>query len=244
MDKSILNSDYLQTAEAIATSSGPDAAARFLAPYRREVCEKLADAPAHIGDLLRISSQQMHYLCQAGMPDKSAGIAEWFLHTLHHLEEDIPAVDFVHLKRVLRESFSHFFMRYARALRDLDRIEDMRLSVRTALDLTQDLPLAMVSMVHLYVPLQMRDTLEGEPACEWLLKRYAECLAALDFSGQHQTPFRAALDEYQYGLRGAPEFEASKAALANLALAHPEDEAIATLVSLQGLSATKCQPKS
>lgn len=225
---------FFQQAEDIAQTDGPDAAAKFLAPYRREICEAMHETPSKIGELLQISSQQVFYLCQAKMPDKAAGIAEWFLHTLHHLETDMPAVEFVHLKRALRESFSRFFMRYARALRDLGRIEDMRLSVRTALDLTQELALAIVSMAHLYRPLQEHETLENEPAREWLLKRFAECLAALDFSGLHNTPFRAALDEYQYALRGDDKREEARLALQTLAETHPEDAAIATLGKLLG----------
>ncbi len=226
--------NYLDKAESVALSEGPDAAARFLGLYRREVCDALSQTPSKIGELLQISSQQMHYLCQADMPDKAVGIAEWFLHTLHHLEAGMSVVEFVHLKRALRESFSRFFMRYARALRDLGRMEDMRLSVRMALDLTQELALAIVSMAHLYRPLQTYETLENEPAREWLLKRFAECLAALDFSGQHDTPFRAALDEYQYALRGEDKLEEARTALNALSQAHPDDIAVSALCRLLG----------
>ncbi len=224
--------EILQKAETIAADQSPDDAARFLGPYRKASCEDLSDDPSKIGELLQITSAQVQYLTDANSPDKAAGIAEWFLHTLHHLEETIDKAQFIHIKRILRESFSNFFRRYARALRELDRIEDMRLAMRTSIDLTQEIPMAVVCMIHLYMPLRSRKTLEDLPAAQWLLDRYAEALAALDFSGFHDTPFRNAFDNYQFALRAPDQTDAIQAELEALCAKNSEDIALQTLYNL------------
>ena len=127
---------------------------------------------------------------------------------------------------------THFFRRYARALRDLDRIEDMRLAMRTSIDLTQEIPMAVVIMVHMYMPLRSRETLEDLPATQWLLDRYAEALAALDFSGLHDTPFRNAFDNYQFALRAPEQTDAIKAEIEALCAKNSEDIALQTLYNL------------
>ena len=224
--------DILSQAEQIAAQASPDDAARFLASYRKDACESLQNTPSAMADLLAITSAQMQFLIDAGASDKALGIAEWFLHTLHHYEETIDHGDFIKLKRTLRESFSRFFRRYARVLRDADRIEEMRIAMRTALDLTQMLPMAVVAMLHLYMPLRNRDCLEDEPAGEWLLKRCAEALAGLDFSGLHDTPFRNALDEFQFAMRSAENFIAAQEKIQILCSENPEDLSLKTLANL------------
>lgn len=224
--------DILSEAEKIAAQSTPDEAARYLAPHRKQACEALETTPTAIADLLAITSAQMQFLIDAGSSDKALGIAEWFLHTLHHLEETLEHGDFIKLKRAFRESFSRFFRRYARTLRDADRIEEMRIAMRTALDLTQMLPMAVVAMLHLYLPLRSRDTLEGEPSSEWLLKRCAEALAGLDFAGHHDTPFRNALDEFQFALRARENLDPARAQILALCAESPEDLSLQTLSNL------------
>ncbi|MBQ9242254.1 MAG: hypothetical protein IJ165_03375 [Proteobacteria bacterium] len=224
--------DILADAERIALQSSPDEAARFLASHRRQACDALQDSPANIANLLAITSAQMQFLIDAGTSDKALGIAEWFLHTLHHLEETIDQGDFIKLKRALREAFSRFFRRYARCLRDAGRIEEMRLAMRTALDLTQMLPMAIVAMLHLYMPLKTRDVLESEPSSEWLLKRCAEALAGLDFAGMNASPFRQALDEFQFALRSEENLPAARDQLRILCSENPEDITLKTLANL------------
>ncbi len=224
--------DILKQAEMVASEQSPDDAARFLAPHRKSACEDLSTDTSRIGDLLCITSAQMQYLIDAGASDKAIGVAEWFLHILHHLEESLADVDFRQLKRALRESFSRFFKRYAHALRDINRYEDMRIAMRTSLDLTMQLPLAIVSMLHLYAPLHQKDLIENESARDFLLKRYAEALAALDFSGLHDLPFRAALDEYQYAFRSEEHVESSRQIIQTLCEKNPEDLALVTLKNI------------
>lgn len=224
--------DILADAERIALQSSPDEAARFLAIHRRQACEALHDSPANIADLLAITSAQMQFLIDAGTSDKALGIAEWFLHTLHHFEESLDQEDFIKLKRALRESFSRFFRRYARCLRDAGRIEEMRLAMRTALDLTQMLPMAIVAMLHLYLPLKTKELLEDEPSSEWLLKRCAEALAGLDFAGMHDSPFRHALDEFQFALRSEDNLLHARDQLRILCAENTEDISIKTLANL------------
>jgi len=224
--------DILEEAERLANDGSPDDAARFLAPYRRAVCDRLHDSPSSLGDLVQICAAQVHYLNEAGTPDKAAGVAEWFLHRMHHLEEDFPEVDFRMLRRALCESFSRFFRRYARSLRDLDRIEEMRIAMRNALDLTREIPMAVVSLVHLYRPLRDRENLEDEPAPQWLLKRYAEALAALDFAGLHDIPFREALDNGQYAMRCPDKRDEMKLATEALCAQNAQDVALQTLFQL------------
>lgn len=190
-----------EQAAQISREKSPDDAARFLAPYRKDCCERLHQEPAAIGDLLRVTTAQMEFLNRADCPDKAVGIAEWFLHVLHHLEAENIEVDFRQLKHALRESFSRFFRRYAQSLRDVERFEDMRLAMRTALDLTREIPMAVVTLVHLYLPLRTRETIEDDTADTWLLKRFAEALATLDFSGYHDASVRTALDHAQYAIR-------------------------------------------
>ena len=187
--------DILSQAEQIAAQASPDDAARFLASYRKDACESLQNTPSAMADLLAITSAQMQFLIDAGASDKALGIAEWFLHTLHHYEETIDHGDFIKLKRALRESFSRFFRRYARVLRDADCLED-------------------------------------EPAGEWFLKRCAEALAGLDFSGLHDTPFRNALDEFQFAMRSAENFIAAQEKIQILCSENPEDLSLKTLANL------------
>ena len=91
--------DILSEAEQIAAQASPDDAARFLASYRKEACEALENTPSAIADLLAITSAQMQFLIDAGASDKALGIAEWFLHTLHHFEETIDHGDFIRIGR-------------------------------------------------------------------------------------------------------------------------------------------------
>lgn len=191
----------LTEAQRIADMESPDAGARYLAPHRKEACLKLHDDMTHLGALLRIVCLQMHFLTQAGYADKARDIAGWFLHLLHHLESEVPKDAFIALKRMYRESFSLFYYRYAEALRDLDEVEGMRLSLRTALDLTQQREAVIVAALHLLQPFVAFESLEGESAANWLSKRLAEFLAQLDFAGKSDSAFRSALDAFQYCFR-------------------------------------------
>ena len=223
--------DILQQAEQIAQTS-PDEAAKFLAPYRKSACEALHDNPMVLADLIDIATAQMNYLLDAKMPDKSLGIAQWFLHTLHHLEESMQPTEYLSIKRAMREPFARFFRIYARIHRDLGQIEEMRLAMRSAMDLTRELPMAIVSMLHLYAPLMHSESLEDEPTKEWILKRCAEALAGLDFNGMHDLPFRDALDHGQYMIRNPDARDESELHLNELCAQFPEDLALNTLVML------------
>ena len=224
-------SELIQQADQIARTS-PDEAAKFLAPYRKSACEALQTDPKALTDLIGIATAQMNYLTDAQMADKSLGIAQWFLHTLHHLEESMQKAEFLAIKRALREPFAGFFRSYAKILRMHDQIEDMRIAMRTAMDLTRELPMAVVSMLHLYAPLMHKDSLEGETPREWILKRCAEALAGLDFNGMHDTPFRDALDHGQYILRNPDDRRESESRLETLCAQFPDDLALNTLVML------------
>ncbi len=224
-------STLIEQADQIAQNS-PDEAAKFLASYRKSACEALQETPMALGDLIDIATAQMHYLIDAGMPDKALGIAQWFLHTLHHLEESMQAAEYLSIKRAMREPFSRFFRTYAKIQRELGQIEAMRLSMRSAMDLTRELPMAIVSMLHLYAPLMHDDMLENEPPKEWLLKRCAEALAGLDFGGMHDIPFRDALDHGQYIIRNPSDRSESELHLDELCAQFPDDLALNTLVML------------
>ncbi|MBO4349978.1 MAG: hypothetical protein J6A01_03405 [Proteobacteria bacterium] len=224
-------SALIQQADQIAQTS-PDEAAKFLAPYRKSACEALHDNPMVLSDLIDIATTQMNYLLDAQMPDKSLGIAQWFLHTLHHLEESMQTAEYLSIKRAMREPFSRFFRTYAKIQRELGQIEEMRLAMRSAMDLTRELPMAIVSMLHLYAPLMKHDMLEDDPPKEWLLKRCAEALAGLDFNGMHDLPFRDALDHGQYIIRNPDDRCESESHLNDLCAHFPDDLALNTLVML------------
>ncbi len=222
----------LEQAEILSQQQSPDSAARFLAEYRKSACESIHDDPAQIGCLLQIVTAQIKYLNLAQASDKAAGIAEWFLHILHHLQEDVPDVEWKRLKLAFRESFSAFFRNYAKSLANLDRFEDMRIAMRHALDLTTMIPMAIVYLVHLYRPLLNRETIEEQPSKQWVLDRYAECLAALDFAGLHDEPFREALDLYQLAHRDASHAAELFVRVEQMADQSPNDIALTTLKNI------------
>lgn len=224
--------EILKTAEETSQTESYDAAARFLAPWRKAACEALESDFSKLGDLIVIVSTQMFYLNKSGAPDKAASVAEWFLHTFHHIEEHTSQDDFKHLKRTFAESFSGFFMRYAAALRDLNRFEDMKSAVRTSLDMTRFLPANVTAMLNVYAPMHKLENIGGESAREYLLKRYAEMLAALDFSGFHSHPVRAALDEYQFALRDDRHIEEAKSNLEKICQDAPDDILTSTILKL------------
>ena len=180
-------------------SRGWDAAARFLGPYRREAASRDLEEVGNFSELLSIITLQMECLRRASDSQRGVDIGTWFHHVLHEL----PAVrKGAPSREVLREQLSRFFLEYARNLCVLGRYGEMRLAMRSSLDATRSLPLAIVALIHLYAPLEhVVDTIEGEPSTRWLAKRYAECLALLDFSGLSSTPFRATLDDYQAAFR-------------------------------------------
>ena len=226
--------EIMKKAEETAQSESYDAAARSLAPWRKAACEAIQTDLSKLGDLLTIVSAQMHYLNKSGAPDKAASVAEWFLHAFHHLEEDMPGDESRLLKRTFAESFSGFFLRYATALRDLERFDDMQAAVRTALDLTRFLPASVTAMLNVYAPMHKRETIGDESSSEYLLKRYAEMLAMLDFSGFHNHAVRAALDEYQYALRG--HVEEAAASLEKICQDAPDDVLASTIRNLFSLN--------
>ncbi len=221
----------LEQAQNIAETNSPDEAARFLAPYRKEACHSISNSPENLIDLIQITTAQMQFLIQAKHTDKAVGIAEWFLHVFHHIQED-DAQASQHIIRCYRESFSLFFMKYASALCAEEKFEPMQQMVRTSLDLTQSLPMAIAAMLRLYAPLRSRDSIEDEPASSWLLKRYAEALAILDFSGLHDTPFREALDNYQYAIRCPDKFDEAKNEIDRIFSEHSDDIALKILYIL------------
>ena len=222
----------IETAETIAFQQSPDAAARYLADYRREACEKLHDDPSQFANVLQIVTAQIRFLNQAEAYDKSSGIAEWFIHLLEHMQEDAPQIEWKRLKQTLRESFSAFFRHYARTLAQLERFEEMRGAMRNALDLTAMLPMAIVFMLHTYLPLATLETIEDKPSSAWLSERCAECLAQLDFNGLGQTPFRAALDNYQFAHRDPSQAKALYEQVETLAQSAPDDLALETLKNI------------
>ena len=224
--------EILEQAESIANQQSPDDAARFLAEHRKTACDNLQNDHAQIGNLLQIVTAQIRYLNQAGFFDKASGIAEWFLHILHHLQENSPDIEWKHLKLALRDSFSAFFRHYASSLAHLDRIEDMRIAMRQALDLTTMLPMAIVFLIHLYQPLLNRETLENQPSRQWILDRYAECLALLDFAGLHDTPFRTALDLFQLAIRNPQQASSLIEQVEQITQSAPNDIALETLKNM------------
>ena len=226
--------EILKKAEETAQSQSYDAAARSLAPWRKAACEAIKDDISKLGDLLAIVSTQMHYLNKSGAPDKAASVAEWFLHAFHHIEEDMPGDESRLLKRTFAESFASFFMRYATALRDLERFDDMQAAVRTSLDMTRFLPASVTAMLNVYAPMHKRETIGDESASEYLLKRYAEMLAMLDFAGLHNHAVRAALDEYQYALRG--HVDEARTSLESICQNAPDDVLAATIWNLFSLN--------
>ncbi len=224
--------EILEQADAIASQQSPDDAARFLAEYRKMACDSLTNDHTQIGCLLPIVTAQIKFLNQANVFDKSAGIAEWFLHILHHLQESSPDIEWKHLKLALRDSFSAFFRHYAKSLANLGSIEEMRIAMRNALDLTTMLPMAIVFLIHLYQPLLKHETLEDQPSRQWILDRYAECLASLDFSGLHDTPFRTALDLFQLAIRYPQQTAFHIEQIEQIAQSSPNDIALETIKNM------------
>ncbi|MCL2326058.1 MAG: hypothetical protein FWC40_06145 [Proteobacteria bacterium] len=192
--------DILKQAQAMAMDpeAGPQEAAKFLGSHRQHFAQRLKEDRHAILPLVAIVADQLDYLVTSGNDAMAASVSEWFLHTLHHVEP-FPG-KFPH--EAFREPLARLFRRYAKALKVLGRYDEMRLAMRSSLDATAHLPMAVLFLLHLYGDLpKLTDAIEGEPVCVWLSKRYAECLAALDFAGYSDTPFRHALDDYQLAFR-------------------------------------------
>ncbi len=188
--------------EALAIGQDPsrgwDEAAKALGQHRRQYAISDLSDGENLKALTQIVTTQLKCLQKIDKAQNGADIGEWF----HHLLHDLPAPNPSTLPRELfREDLARFFCEYARCLCQLGRYEEMRLAMRTALDTTRELPIMIVMLVHLYAPLESKGEIEGEKATVWLSKRYCECLALLDFSGQSQTPFRATLDDFQAAMR-------------------------------------------
>lgn len=188
--------------EALSIGQDPargwDEAAKALAPYRRQYAASDLSDGENLKALTEVVTMQLKCLLKIDKAQNGAEIGAWFHHILH----DLPAPNPSTLPRALfREDMARFFCEYARCLCLLERYEDMRLAMRTALDTTRELPMMIVMLVHLYAPLEQKGDIEGEKAAVWLSKRYCECLALLDFSGQSQTAFRATLDDFQAAMR-------------------------------------------
>lgn len=198
-----MTDDILENARAIAgdPAQGPDKAARFLAPYRRAVCAKLETDPLQFHPLLEITSEQVAFLTAANAPDKARDIARWFLHTLHLCNESFPKEAFACVKNTAQNALSLFFTRYARALCALQDYENMRIAMRTSIDLCPEKSPAILSAIHLFWPLLALPAIESTPSRTWFCDRLAEFLANLDFSGLSDAPERAIIDEIQFALR-------------------------------------------
>ena len=217
--------------EALAIGQDPargwDEAAKALGHYRRQYATSDLSDGENLKTLTVIVTTQLKCLLKIGKAQNGADIGEWF----HHLLHDLPAPRPDTLPRELfREDLARFFCEYARCLCPLERYEEMRLAMRTALDTTRELPMMIVMLVHLYAPLESKDEIEGEKAAVWLSKRYCECLAMLDFSGQSQTAFRATLDDFQAAMR----FKESRESLFQQVLSRNDgkDPALDTLTRL------------
>lgn len=220
----------LDKADAIAADStqGPDQAARFLAPYRQAAFDALPHAPLKIRDLSAITAAQMKYLNDANAPDKACGIGAWFVHLLHHLEETHTSQEYKIIKYSCRDAFSQFFYRYARSLGANGQIENMRLNMRTAIDLSRS-PIDTICLaLHFYLSLLPLKTLENTNATLWFIDRCAECLAVLDFSGLHNSPFRAMLDEFQWMMRDTSHSQDALKNIQRIAQTAPADETVQT----------------
>ena len=192
--------DILKQAQAMAMDSeaGPQEAAKFLGSHRQHFAQRLKEDHHAILPLVAIVADQVDYLVTSGNDAMASSVSEWFLHALHHVEPFPGSFP----REAFREPLARLFRRYAKALKALQRYEDMRLAMRSALDATAHLPMAVLYLLHLYGDLpKLTDAIEDEPVSIWLSKRYAECLAALDFAGYSDTPFRRALDDYQLAFR-------------------------------------------
>ena len=224
----------LEQAEEIAADPklGPDEAAKFLSKYRIQAVESLSQNSINLSHLLSIVTAQIKYLNDASLSDKAIGIAEWFLHIFHHFPENHPECDLIQLKIALREPFAAFFRHYAKALRNIDRIGDMRHAMTNSMDLSREIPMSVIYLIHLYTPLLSKETIESVPSRRWLLDRLAECLAALDFAGQCKTPFRMALDNYQYALRSPDKYDELYVEIEQLSRDNPSDLALQTLFNM------------
>jgi len=206
---------------------GWDAAARFLGKSRREYAARISEISGFYG-LVEVVTLQMECLRRAQDSQKAVDIGIWFHHVLHDLPSELQSSE---KRYFLRNSLARFFVEYAKNLCKLGRYEEMRLSMRSAMDSTLQLPMVIVSLVHLYAPLEtVCETIEEEPVRVWLLKRYAECLAALDFSGQSKTAFRETLDDYQAALRNPEQRKEIGQIIKERVQA--DDPALSTLVRL------------
>ena len=226
--------DILEKAETIANtpSIGPDEAAKFLSTYRIQAAQKLQTDISCLKDLVVIVTNQIRYLNDAQLSDKATAIAEWFIHTLHHLSESHPDCQIPKLQQVLRSSFAAFFRHYAKALRNVDRIEEMRLTMINSMDLSPEIPMSVVFLIHLYMPLLERSEIENIPAKRWISERFAECLAVLDFAGMHDSPFRDGLDKFQLTLHYPEKISEFSQYLSKLAKDNPSDMPLQTLFNL------------
>lgn len=223
-----------EQAEKIANDPrrGPNEAAQYLGNYRREAAEAFFEDVSRLDAVLAVVVAQIRYLNDADLPDKGTAIAEWFLHLMHHVFSEHAGDDGDKVKILYREALATFYRHYAKSLRNVGRFSDMRKAMRQSMDLSREIPMSVVFLVHLYMPLQEIGEVEEKPAKTWLLDRYAECLAALDVSGLHDTPFREAFDLFQLSVRMPEKSEEIGQKMESLCGSHPEDLSLKTLHNL------------
>lgn len=226
--------EILEKAENLANTPnlGPNEAAKYLSTYRIQAVSEVQNNITKLKDLITIVSNQIRYLNDADLSNKATAIAEWFIHILHHLSEENPEYELSKLQLALRSPFATFFRHYARALRNVNRIEEMRLCMRNSMDLSCEIPMSIIFLIHLYLPLLQTKELENIPSKRWMSERYAECLAALDFAGLHNSPFREGMDKFQLALHFPDKIDEFCQALTKLVDDNPSDVPLQTLLNL------------
>lgn len=184
----------LGDAAELAKQGSCDRAARRLSDLRKKAAKKCLEDWRNLKALLDVVKEQTSYLRQAGAPEKSRKIAEWFLHFHAQAANSVDPAVYKATNLACREPFSRFFAGFALTLAQLGLYAEMRSMVRASVDLTSFPQYAIASAVPQYAKLcQTQSALENVPAPAWLADRIAEFLAALDFGGFGDHPFRRLL---------------------------------------------------
>lgn len=178
----------VQKAQELQELEGAEVAARYLGTLRRSLCESSPlSGTDKLGALLIIMQEQCRMFLAFSAPEHCIAASEWFLHIMHAHPGDSSWALF-------REDLCLLFLHYAQGLFALERIEDGRVAMRTALDTTRYLEAAIVKSMRLIKGLLSKhDELEAMPASQWVLMRMAEFLAQLDFAGMRESAFRRVL---------------------------------------------------
>ena len=218
----------------IEQTQGADDACKVLGNYRRAALLRLPEEPEQVLAICKIVERQCSLFIRLQRFDLCLKAADGMIHLIHdvHTAPGISAM--------LREPMSRIFLHAARCLAEEKDFAGMRLQIRSALDTTSHLEFCILKTLPLWVKAGTNgDLIEEKTVSAWILDRYAELLAQLDFAGKNGTVFRRLLDVYQRSFREEADIDGLRASLAGLVPESIEEKTLYEVVETRLQTALK-----